>query len=116
MIRTFKDKLTEAVFAGKLVKGFPETVFKRTRNKLLMLDAAAVLDDLRSPPGNRLEVLVGDREGQHSLRINEQFRLCFRWTDAGPVDVEFTDWQAWRPSDLSTLALFCVRNSSNRSD
>ena len=92
MIRSFKDRLTEAAFAGKLVKGFPEAVFKRTRHKLLILNAASTLEDLRSPPGNHLELLVGSRAGQHSVRINDQFRLCFRWTEAGPLDVEFTDY------------------------
>jgi proteic killer suppression protein len=57
-----------------------------------MLDAAVELDDLRSPPGNRLEPLIGDRRGQYSIRINDQFRLCFRWTEAGPDDVEIVDY------------------------
>lgn len=57
-----------------------------------MLDAAETLADLRVPPGNRLEKLVGDRVGQHSIRINQQWRICFRWTDAGPEDVEITDY------------------------
>ena len=57
-----------------------------------MLQAATVLDDLRIPPGNRLEALSGDRAGQHSIRVNDQFRLVFRWTEAGPVDVEFVDY------------------------
>lgn len=57
-----------------------------------MLDAAIALDDLRSPPGNHLEALVGDRKGQHSIRINRQFRICFRWTDDGPEDVEVVDY------------------------
>jgi proteic killer suppression protein len=60
--------------------------------KLTMLDAATVLDDLRSPPGNRLEALVGDRAGQYSIRVNEQFRICFRWTQSGPEDVEVVDY------------------------
>ena len=57
-----------------------------------MLDAAEVLADLRVPPGNRLEKLAGDREGQYSIRVNQQWRICFRWTDAGPEDVEITDY------------------------
>ena len=57
-----------------------------------MLDSAAVLTDLAVPPGNRLEALAGDRSGQHSIRINDQYRICFRWTDAGPDDVEITDY------------------------
>jgi len=60
--------------------------------KLTMLDAAQTLDFLRSPPGNRLEALRGDRKGQYSIRINDQFRICFRWTDDGPVDVEIVDY------------------------
>ena len=60
--------------------------------KLLILDAATVLDDLRVPPGNRLEPLQGDRKGQYSIRINDQWRVCFRWTDAGPEDVEIIDY------------------------
>jgi toxin HigB-1 len=60
--------------------------------KLVMLDAAIRLDDLRSPPGNRLEPLSGDRKGQHSIRINDQFRICFRWTAGGPEDVEIIDY------------------------
>lgn len=57
-----------------------------------MLEAAHVLEDLRAPPANRLEALKGDRSGQHSIRVNDQFRLCFIWTDAGPADVEFVDY------------------------
>jgi proteic killer suppression protein len=60
--------------------------------KLLILDAATVLADLRSPPGNHLEALQGDRRGQHSIKINDQWRVCFRWTDAGPEDVEIVDY------------------------
>ena len=60
--------------------------------KLDQLEAAEVLGDLRSPPGNKLEALRGDREGQHSIRINEQYRICFHWTDAGPSDVEIVDY------------------------
>ena len=92
MIRSFKGKTTEAVFAGRLPKGFPADLFKRTRNKLLILNAVSALDDLKSPPGNMLEALEGDRAGQRSIRVNDQFRICFRWTEAGPEDVEFTDY------------------------
>lgn len=60
--------------------------------KLIMLHAAAVLSDLASPPGNRLEALAGDRKGQHSIRVNDQFRICFRWTEKGPADVEVVDY------------------------
>ncbi len=92
MIRSFKDATTEATFGGSLVKGFPADLFKRARNKLLILNGAAALDDLRSPPGNNLEALSKDRVGQHSIRINDQFRICFRWTEAGPDDVEIVDY------------------------
>jgi proteic killer suppression protein len=60
--------------------------------KLVYLDSAKTLDDLRSPPGNRLEPLVGDRAGRHSIRVNDQFRICFKWTDAGPTEVEIVDY------------------------
>ncbi len=65
---------------------------QRAFDKLDLLGAAAALVDLRVPPGNRLEALKGDRTGQHSIRINDQYRICFRWTDAGPVDVEIVDY------------------------
>lgn len=73
-------------------KGFPSDLLRPAKRKLEMLQAAAVLDDLRIPPGNRLEALSGDRAGQHSIRVNDQFRLVFRWTEAGPADVEFVDY------------------------
>jgi proteic killer suppression protein len=91
-IRGFRDKKTKAVFGGLCPKGFPPDVFKVARRKLGMLDAAVSLNVLRSPPGNMLEALHGDRNGQHAIRINDQYRLCFRWTDAGPDDVEVTDY------------------------
>ena len=92
MIRSFKDKITEAVFQGKRPKGFPANVFIVTRRKLLSIHFAASLTDLRSPPANHLEALSKDRSGQHSIRVNDQFRICFRWTSAGPEDVEFVDY------------------------
>lgn len=91
-IRSFRDKTTEAVFGGKCPKGFPSDLFSVTRRKLAILDAAVFLDVLRSPPGNHLEALHDDRAGQHSIRVNDQFRICFRWTEAGPEDVEFVDY------------------------
>jgi toxin HigB-1 len=91
-IRSFRDKKTEAVFNGRCPKGFQADVFKVARRKLGILDAAISLNVLRSPPGNRLEELLGNREGQHSIRVNDQFRICFRWTDAGAEDVEITDY------------------------
>jgi proteic killer suppression protein len=83
MIRSFKDRTTEAVFNGESPKG---------RRKLGYLDAAIDLRDLRLPPGNRLEALSGNRHGQHSIRVNDQFRICFKWTPQGPTDVEITDY------------------------
>ena len=92
MIRGFRHPLARAVFAGEVPKGFPADLAKVTRRKLAYLDAATDLRDLRAPPGNRLEALRGDRRGQHSIRVNDQFRICFRWTPEGPVDVEITDY------------------------
>ena len=93
MIRAFKDRVTEVVFRGESPKGFPSDLVKITRRKLGYLDAAIDLRDLRQPPGNRLEALKGDRQSQHSIRINDQFRICFRWTPQGPTDVEVTDYR-----------------------
>ena len=93
MIVSFKDRLTEAAFEGRGVKGFPVTLLKVTRRKLEAINAAAALSDLASPPGNRLEALGGDRAGQHSIRVNDQFRVCFVWTEAGPTEVEFVDYR-----------------------
>ncbi len=93
MITRFRDKATEAVFNGECPKGFPTDLTKVARRKLRYLNAAASLADLRSPPGNRLEALAGDRKGQHSIRINDQFRVCFVWTSEGPTDVEIVDYR-----------------------
>jgi proteic killer suppression protein len=92
MIRSFKDRLTEAVFRGESPRGFPSDLVKVARRKLGYLDAAIDLSDLRQPPGNRLEALKGDRQGQHSIRVNDQFRVCFQWTQQGPINVEVTDY------------------------
>ena len=92
MIRTFRDKTTRAVFDGETPRGFPADLVKMARRKLRYLHAAATLGDLRSPPGNRLEALAGDRKGQHSIRINDQFRVCFKWTVEGPTEVEIVDY------------------------
>lgn len=92
MIRNFRDKLTANAFDGKAGKGFPANILRIARRKLEMLNAASILDDLRSPSGNRLEALTGDRKGQHSIRVNDQYRICFIWTDEGPADVELTDY------------------------
>jgi proteic killer suppression protein len=92
VIRSFRDKTTEAVFGGEKPKGFPSDLVKVARRKLRYLHAAADLADLNSPPGNRLEALAGDRKGQHSIRVNDQFRVCFVWTAQGPADVEIVDY------------------------
>ena len=92
MIVSFRDARLAAIADGTVPKRFPPDLMRRTRNMLTVLDAATSLDDLRLPPGNRLETLAGDRIGQHSVRVNRQWRICFRWTDAGPADVEFVDY------------------------
>lgn len=92
MIESFRDKRTAAVFQGKLPKGFPSDAANVARRKLRMLDAATRLDDLRVPPGNRLEALAGNRVGQHSIRVNDQWRVCFVWQNSSAHDVEVTDY------------------------
>lgn len=92
MIRSYKNGLTEIVASGKCPKGFPADIHKRALNKLTLLEYATSLEDLMSPPGNKLEQLSGDREGQHSIRINDKWRICFVWTDAGPEMVEIVDY------------------------
>jgi len=92
VIRSFRDRVTEAVFAGQCPKGFPADIFSVARRKLGMLNAAPSLNALRIPPANRLEALKKDRKGQHSIRINDQWRICFRWTNSGPQDVEIVDY------------------------
>ncbi|MBZ9853371.1 type II toxin-antitoxin system RelE/ParE family toxin [Mesorhizobium sp. CA13] len=90
MIRSFRDKTSEAVSSGKAPKGFPSDLVRSAQRKLFMIDNAAELSDLRTPSGNRLEPLKGKRAGQHSIRINDQFRICFRWVDGQAEDVEIT--------------------------
>ena len=91
MIQSFKDADTETLAIGRRVKRF-QKIEKVARRKLRQLEIAGRLDDLRVPPGNRLEALKGDRAGQHSIRVNDQFRICFRWTKAGPEDVGIVDY------------------------
>lgn len=91
MIKGFKCADTEALSRGSPIRRFA-SIATVARRKLRQLEIAAQLSDLRVPPGNRLEALKGDRAGQYSIRINDQFRLCFRWTDTGPEDVEIVDY------------------------
>jgi proteic killer suppression protein len=92
MIRSFADRDTERLFDRKRTRRFGQDVEKLARRKLLMLDAAESLNDLRVPPGNRLEKLRGDRSGQHSIRVNDQWRICFRWRSGDAFDVEIVDY------------------------
>ncbi|EGJ51749.1 type II toxin-antitoxin system RelE/ParE family toxin [Desulfocurvibacter africanus] len=92
MIKSFRCKQTERLFNRQPAKGFLHGIERVAYRKLLMVDAAAELLDLRSPPGNKLEVLSGDREGQHSIRVNDQFRVCFRWAGNDAHDVEIVDY------------------------
>ena len=92
MIITFADSRTEAVWLREPTKIFSPELQRLAHRKLLMLDAANYLHDLKIPPGNRLEALVGDRVCQHSIRINDQWRICFVWTPAGAEQVEIADY------------------------
>lgn len=92
MIRTFKGKATEAIFRGEFVKGLEGKIQQRAREKLKYLDSAGDLRDLMLPPSNRLEALKGDRRGQYSIRINQQWRICFRWSAGDALDVEVADY------------------------
>lgn len=92
MIKSFKCKDTERLSNRLTVKKIPREVQRSALRKLLILDAAENLEDLRSPPGNRLESLKGDRSGQCSIRINDQFRICFVWRDNNTYDVEIVDY------------------------
>jgi len=92
MIRSFGDQETERVWRGEVSRRFPQDMQNVARRKLRMLNNSQNLADLRVPPGNRLEALKGDRKGQHSIRINEQWRVCFRWSDGDALDVEIVDY------------------------
>ena len=92
MIKSFRCKNTEKVFLRKFVSKFPPEVQRNAMRKLLLLDAAERLEDLRIPPGNRLDKLTGNREGEHSIRINDQWRICFRWHKGDANDVEIVDY------------------------
>jgi proteic killer suppression protein len=92
MIKGFRDGEAERIWRGDRVRRFAPELQKIARRKLRMLNNARILDDLRVPPGNRLEALRGNRAGQHSIRINEQWRICFVWRDGNALDVEIVDY------------------------
>lgn len=92
MIRNCADRDTERLFRREVVRRWSTDLQRAALRKLLVLDAAEALNDLRAPPGNRLEKLSGDRSGQYSIRINDQWRICFRWRDGDAYDVEITDY------------------------
>ncbi len=92
MIASFKDKETKALFEGKRSRALPQSLQRGALKKLTQLEAADRMDDLKVPSGNRVEQLRGDREGQHSIRINDQWRVCFRWERGETSDVEIVDY------------------------
>ena len=92
MIKSFANKETERLFNRQFSKRLPEQIQFSARMKLEILDAAEVLEDLRIPPGNRLEKLTGNRNGHYSIRINQQWRICFRWKNENAYDVEIIDY------------------------
>ena len=92
MIKSFADKKTAAVFQGVEVRTLPKTIQPAARRKLMLLDASVSVQSLRSPPGNRLETLKGNRRGQWSIRINDQWRICFHWHEGHAWNVEITDY------------------------
>ena len=92
MIKSFRDRDTERLFKREPIKRLPALLQRSGLKKLLILDAADRSADLKLPPGNKLEKLKGDCAGQHSVRINDQWRICFRWRDGDAYDVEITDY------------------------
>ena len=92
MIKSFKCKETKKIFGRKFSKRLPTDIQESARQKLVILDAATSLKDLRVPPGNRLEELKDDRQGQHSIRINSQWRICFKWKNGNTINVEIVDY------------------------
>ena len=92
MIKSFKGRLAELVWKGEAPKRFPPDLVRPAQRKLAMLNAAVTVEALRSPPGNKLETLKGERRGQWSIRINDQFRVYFRWKDGNADDVEIVDY------------------------
>ncbi len=92
MIKSFANKDTERVFSGRKPKKIPQQILDRAEAKLVILDSVAEVEELRTPPGNRLEHLGGDRAGQWSVRINQRYRICFNWEDGDAYDVEIVDY------------------------
>ena len=92
MIKSFRDKETEKIFNRQFSDKLPQNIQHVARKKLITLDAVTELNDLRVPPGNRLEALKGDRIGQHSIRLNDQWRICFKWKAGDAYDVEIADY------------------------
>ena len=92
MERRFRNRDAERLFRGLRVRGLPPHIQRRARMRLQRVVTAGALSDLRLPPSHRLEALSGDRRGQHSIRINDQWRVCFRWTGEGATDIEVTDY------------------------
>jgi len=92
MIKSFRNKETEKIFNRQFSNKLPQNIQRVARKKLVILDAAPRLNDLRIPPGNQFEALKGDRKRQHSIRINDQWRICFKWIDGDAYDVEITDY------------------------
>lgn len=92
MILSFADKETERIWDGEVSRRLPITIQSIARRKLRMINNARRLDDIRIPPANRLEALKGDMKGQHSIRVNDQWRICFRWSNAGVTDVRIVDY------------------------
>ncbi len=92
MIRSFADKDTEALFQGRFSRRLPTDIQRVAQRKLRQIHAAETLVDLRMPPGNHLEALKGNRTGQHSIRVNDQWRICFVWTDGSAENVEIADY------------------------
>ena len=91
MVQSFADLETEKLYHGLVSRRLPQNFQSVMHRKLVMVNAAARLEDLRVPPGNRLEALKGDRKGRHSIRVNQQWSVCFRWMESGPADVEIVD-------------------------
>ena len=94
MIESFASKETEKIFLGQLSKKLPPDIQRIARRRLIYLDSAEDLQDLQAPPGNRLEKLKGDRAGQYSIRINDQWRICFEWVDGKARNVEIVDYHS----------------------